>query len=775
MTKTSVDRILFGAAYYDEYMPAGVDRIETDMRMMEAAGINVIRIAESTWSTCEPQPGVFDFSHVDRALDAAARHGIAVIVGTPTYAVPSWLVRLHPDVLAVTPNGPGKYGPRQIMDIVNPAYRFYGERVIRRLIEHVASHPAVIGYQVDNETKYYDSVSPDMQALFVKYLREKFHDDLGQLNAHFGLDYWSNRVDAWEDFPDVTNSINQSLRGEFDRFRRTQVAEFLAWQTGIVREYAREDQFVTQNFDFEWRGYSYGIQPAVDHFKASAAVDITGVDIYHPTEDDLTGKEIAFGGDMTRSTKNGANYLVLETEAQGQHGWVPFPGQLRLQAYSHLASGADMVEYWHWHSIHNSFETYWKGLLSHDMEPNPTYEEAGVFGREVARPEVGERLVHLRKRNKVAIMVSNEALSALDWSRVETGFPDGVGVNYNDIVRRVYDALFELNVECDFLPVDAPGERLAQYAMIVTPALYCAPEETIARLRGFVAGGGHLVSTMRSFVTDDEVTVWHDRAPHGLTDVFGMTYNQFTRPKGRVGVVFAGDAALAGTPDAQAEALIELIKVGVLGGGADVAGSAVGSVAGDAGGVGVGAGAGDVETAGISDDSGAAGSSGVDAAAVTDSGAGLAIAADSVTEVLARYGHYAWESYAAVTRHAFGKGSAEWIGTLLDADTMRAVMREAVEHAGVEGAGAALAGKVVVRQGVNSAGETVTYLLNYSAESVTFASPVAGSVVVAPQVIGHDGLIDEAASASLAVRPGLPVAAGDELTIPRWNLIVIVG
>ena len=115
-----------------------------------------------------------------------------------------------------------------------------------------------------------------------------------------------------------------------------------------------------------------------DSFKASTAVDITGVDIYHPTEDDLTGKEIAFGGDMTRSTKDGRNYLVLETEAQGQHGWVPFPGQLRLQAYSHLASGADMVEYWHWHSIHNSFETYWKGLLSHDLEPNPTYREAGA-------------------------------------------------------------------------------------------------------------------------------------------------------------------------------------------------------------------------------------------------------------------------------------------------------------------------------------------------------------------------------------------------------------
>ena len=84
MGKQSVDHILFGAAYYDEYMPAGEDRIETDMAMMERAGINLIRIAESTWSTCEPPPGVFDFTHVDRALDAAQRHGIAVIVGTPT-------------------------------------------------------------------------------------------------------------------------------------------------------------------------------------------------------------------------------------------------------------------------------------------------------------------------------------------------------------------------------------------------------------------------------------------------------------------------------------------------------------------------------------------------------------------------------------------------------------------------------------------------------------------------------------------------------------------
>ena len=96
------------------------------------------------------------------------------------------------------------------------------------------------------------------------------------------------------------------------------------------------------------------------------------------------------------------------------------------------------------------------------------------------------------------------------------------------MLRWVYDALFELNVECDFVSADT--EDLGRYAMVVVPALYSAPESTLQRLRAFVAGGGHLVSTFKSFVADEHVKVWHDRQPHALTDVLGLTYNQFTRP-----------------------------------------------------------------------------------------------------------------------------------------------------------------------------------------------------------------------------------------------------
>ena len=336
--------LLFGAAYYDEYMPC--ERLEQDVAMMKKAGINTVRIAESTWSTCEPHEGVFDFSHVERVMDAMEKAGINVIIGTPTYAVPTWMVKSHPDVIAETIHGRGIYGARQIMDITHPVYLFFAERVIRELMKCTAHRKCVIGYQVDNETKYYGTAGKNVQEKFVKYLRKKFNNDLDAMNQEFGLDYWSNRINAWEDFPDIRGTINGSLGAEFEKFQRTLVDEFLSWQAGIVNEYRRSDQFITHNFDFEWRGYSYGVQPDVNHYHASQCLTISGVDIYHPSQDELTGTEIAFGGDMTRSLKN-ENYLVLETEAQGYPGWIPYKGQLRLQAYSHLASGANSVMYWH--------------------------------------------------------------------------------------------------------------------------------------------------------------------------------------------------------------------------------------------------------------------------------------------------------------------------------------------------------------------------------------------------------------------------------------------
>lgn len=543
-----MDRLLFGAAYYDEYMP--YERLARDVEMMKRAGVNVVRIAESTWSTCEPQPGVFDFTHVERVMDAMEEAGIGVIIGTPTYAVPTWMVKAHPDVLAQTKTGRPLYGPRQIMDITHPVYLYYAERVIRELMKRTAHRKCVIGFQLDNETKHYGTAGRNVQERFVKYMREKFHDDLDAMNHAFGFDYWSNRINAWEDFPDVRNTINGSLAAEFEKFQRSLVTEFLAWQADIVNEYRREDQFVTQNFDYEWRGHSFGVQPDVDHNKAAQCLTIPGVDIYHPSQDQLTGAEIAFGGDMSRSLGHG-NYLLLETAAQGFPCWTPYEGQLRLQAYSHIASGANSVMYWHWHSLHNACETYWRGVLSHDFEENATYREASVIGSEFSR--IGSHLVNLKKHNDVAIMVSNESLTALKIFGIQATAGSNGEVFYNDVLRWVYDVLYRMNVECDIIWPECG--HLDRYKAVIVPAMYSAEQAVIDRLSAYAESGGLLIATFKSFFTNENVKVFPDAQPHGLSKCMGMTYQQFTFPRD---VQLAGEAIHA-IEDRQARVFMELL------------------------------------------------------------------------------------------------------------------------------------------------------------------------------------------------------------------------
>ena len=646
-------KLLYGAAYYDEYMP--YDRLQQDVAMMKKAGINTVRIAESTWSTCEPQEGVFDFSHVERVMDAMEEAGINVIIGTPTYAIPTWMVKSHPDVMAETVKGRGIYGARQIMDITHPVYRFYAERVIRKLMECTAHRKCVIGFQVDNETKYYGTAGKNVQEKFVKYLRKKFNNDLDAMNHEFGLDYWSNRINEWEDFPDVRGTINGSLGAEFEKFQRTLVDEFLSWQADIVNEYRREDQFITHNFDFEWRGYSYGVQPDVNHYHAAKALTIAGTDIYHPTQDDLTGAEIAFGGDMTRSLKRD-NYLVLETEAQGYPGWTPYKGQLRLQAYSHLASGANSVMYWHWHSIHNSFETYWRGLLSHDMQENAPYREACIIGNEFSR--LGSHLVNLKKKNDVAILVSNEALTALKWFGIEATAAGDHGIGYNDVVRWLYDTLFKMNIECDF--VWPESDNLDQYKAIFVPALYAAPDELLERLKQYTANGGTLVATFKTAFANENVKVSHEMQPHILSNCFGINYQQFTFPKnvGLTGSII-GENSIS-----------------------EIDGRNVTK-----------------ETADVS---------------VASAKVFMELLIPQEAEVLAFYDHYNWKEYAAITKNHYGKGTAIYIGCMTDNNTLKAVLTEALNSAEVEIP--EYSWPVIVRKGTNDLGKCVRYILNYSAE-----------------------------------------------------------
>lgn len=650
------EKLYFGAAYYSEYLP--YDRVEKDMEMMEKAGMNVIRIAESTWSTLEPQEGVYDFTHIDRMLDAAARHHISVIVGTPTYAVPTWLVKKYPDILAITQNGRERYGHRQNMDITDPDYLSHAERVIRVLMEHVKDVPHVIGYQLDNETKSYGTAGPRVQAMFVDYLKENF-PDINDFNHEFGLDYWSNRVNDWDDFPDVRGTINQSLAAEFCKFQRSLVTKFLSWQADIVREYKRDDQFITQNFDFDWTTHSIGYQSQVDQYDASRCMTVAGADIYHPSNEELTGAEITVCGNISRSLKKD-NYLILETEAQGLTPWLPYPGQLRLQAYSHIANGSNSVMYWHWHSIHNAIESYWKGVLSHDFSENETYREAVVIGNEWNK--IGSHLKNLKKENKIAIMLDNASLTGFTQFPLEKAGANG----YNTVMRWFSDALYRLNIEYDM--ISSREQDFSGYECLIVPALYSAPESLLLALDSYVRNGGHLITTFRSGFSDEYLKIYPDMQPHILHECLGLHYDQFTHPH-HVDIVPVQSDVMAAAQEHFSHP----------------------------------------------DDS---------AFSLTSSACEWMelITCDTAVPVL-KYSHPAYERYAAAAKNQYGNGSTLYFGTMFENDELlESVLLSFLHETGFSGGDLSSDAPhypLIIKRGINDSGKELCYYLNYSKDPVS--------------------------------------------------------
>ena len=524
-----METVLYGVAYYPEYMPS--DRLDKDVDLMQKAGISVVRVGESTWSTWEPREGDYQFAWMQRVLDRLHAAGIKAILGTPTYSIPTWLYKEHPEIAVVhagtapplsdpyspsyPPLGtPGDYGPRQNYDFLNPYFRERAERVIRQMISHFKDHPAVIGYQIDNETFPTGIPTPYMNAAFVERLKRKYKTT-EEINKIWGLVYWGQLVDKWEDLPTRNGILNPGYKLEWENFQHDVVTDYLAWQAKIVNEYKRPDQFITQDF-------SGGVHTNLDQWAIAGNLDIVAENPYFETQAKLDGRTIWLSGDLGRSLKS-TNYLITETNAQSI-GWDSrtqypmYPGQLRLAVYTHLAAGANMVEYWHWHSLHYGQETYWRGVLSHDLEPNRTYAEVTQVAGELKK--LGPQLVDLKKDNKVAILFSTDSANALSY------MPFSDHVNYMTVLKQMYNALYDLNVEPDFVRPDDP--KLSRYAVLLVPPLYSASDAVLEQISQYVKNGGHVVMAFKSGFTDEHSTVRATTAPGPLRAAAGFRYQEFS-------------------------------------------------------------------------------------------------------------------------------------------------------------------------------------------------------------------------------------------------------
>jgi beta-galactosidase len=339
------------------------------------------------------------------------------------------------------------------------------------------------------------------------------------------MNYWGEDINSWEDVPTRDSAQSTGYKLEWSRWEQMRVTDFLAWQAALVRACRGPHQFVTTDFG--------GVMRAdVDEEAVTAALDIPAVNVYHGTQDHFDGSQQSFQEDFTRSLKHG-NFLITETNAQSTD-WTsafqfpPYDGQLREDVYTHLANGADMVEYWHWASIPANQETYWKGVLSHDFEPNRAYAEVSRTGNELKK--VGSELVGLEQRNQVAILWSRDSFNAIDFMPFTSGGPQWSGArpvaDYASLVRQLHNALYRLNVGVDFVFPETTD--FSRYKLLIVPALYIADDALLQHIADYVKAGGHVVMTFKSGFANENSAVRWVRAPGPLREAAGFSYQEFS-------------------------------------------------------------------------------------------------------------------------------------------------------------------------------------------------------------------------------------------------------
>jgi len=536
------DRVLFGAAYYSEYQP--YDRLKTDLDLMADARFSVIRVGESVWSTWEPENGRFDLDWLLPVLDGAHERGIGVILGTPTYAVPPWLARLYPEIAGERRTGERiPWGARQEVDFTHPAFLFHAERVIRRIVPRYAGHPAVIGYQVDNEPGLELFHNHGVFQRFVDHLRRTY-GDVETLNREWGLVYWSHRLSTWADLWTPDGNVQPQYDLAWRRFQAQQTTDFIGWQADLVREYARPEQFVTTCLSYA--------RPALADDQLMARLDVTAGNPYYEMQEGLQLPSEAEGRVPGRGWTTNATwslyltadrmfssrqepYLITETNAWSiGMPWTNRPaydGQWRQVAWAFDSRGASMVEYWHWHTLHYGAETYWGGVLPHSGRPGRTYREIARIGADLEA--AGDLLVGVQPDADIAMVYSAPSRWALEFAphlADPDGGPDRRSYDgfFDGFYRGAFEAGLQVRVVHDGqLAGEDPAEFAGRHPVLVVPGLYIADDAMLDRLLAYARAGGHLVLGPRTGYGDQEARARADVAPARMTEAVGAWYEEF--------------------------------------------------------------------------------------------------------------------------------------------------------------------------------------------------------------------------------------------------------
>jgi len=493
-----------GVAWYPEQWPA--ERWGEDLAHMRRLGIRVARVGEFAWSRLEPAPQDFRTEWLVAVCDLAERHGIGVLLGTPTAAPPKWLVDRHPSVLQTDRSGRARpFGSRRSYSFSSPIYRKYCARIVREVAGTVGEHPAVVGWQIDNELGCHDTTrcyGDDAAQAFRLWLEARY-DTVEALNAAWGTVFWSHE---YRDFSEVDPPRESQTFGnpahelDFRRCSSDQVGSFVAEQAGILRALSPgrpigtnlmmcagefDERKVAAELDVvQWDAYPVALMGFATDAESVAAVGRTG-------DPDL----FTFSLDLFRGLKGRATWGVeLQT---GNVNWsrrnlLPAPGALRLWAHAATAHGADLVGWFRWRALPYGPEQWHAGLLRHDASEDRGAAELPRLAEELAVRRPGPAKPPGAPApvapSQVAILHDYEDLWALQLG------PHGPYDYWRHLLGE-YTALRSLG---HMLDVVHPNADLSRYRLLAAPALHLVDEALAGRLAAYVEAGGVLVLGSRA-------------------------------------------------------------------------------------------------------------------------------------------------------------------------------------------------------------------------------------------------------------------------------------
>ncbi len=515
-----------GADYYPEHWEKS--RWKTDFKLMNKANIEVVRIGEFTWSLYEPREGEFHFEWMDEALDELAKYNIKVVLCTPSATPPKWMIDKYPEILQEDIHGYVKgFGTRKHYCFNSSIYREKCHILNRKIAERYGKHPAVEGWQVDNELGWSNTTRcycGECQDAFRKWLKKKY-GTIDNLNKKYGTVVWSQIYNSFDeinipkagacyDSCHETQGQNPGLLLDFYRFSSDSVIEFARETCKDIRAYSKYP--ITTNM----LDAAVNSGTGIDYFKLSEELDFASWDNYIEFQwgiaEDAT---VSRDHSLIRSYKK-QPFWVMEQQA-GACGWskmgpTPTPGKLRLWTYSAVANGADTVVFFRWRSALFGLEEYWSGIIGHDGKPGRRYQEIAGIGQEMKR--LNETYGKLMPRSRVAIIKSFDC----EWSQSIHSHVENF--QYDNFELDFYKAFYKMGISVDFVQ---PGEKLDDYDLVIAPALIMVKDFELNNLSSYVRRGGHLLLSLRSGIKDEYDAMLPETIPGVFANMAGVTVLDF--------------------------------------------------------------------------------------------------------------------------------------------------------------------------------------------------------------------------------------------------------